>query len=247
MIALVEFLEPLKRKSLTDKCLAVLYYEGRYNNNQILAGSEIKKRLRDSRISNIQNANVTALLNQVGALVDTPGLKDGERLWRLTDTGSKYVRDLIGLKADSPEILHDVTTLENLISKVTNPDERDYLNEALTCLKVGALRATVVFAWVATMRNLQLRCLAKGKKLNPALLKHDPKARVVNTLDDFAYIKDSTIILACQDLGIFDKSQRETAEESLRLRNRCGHPAKYAPKEKKVSSYIEDLISIVFK
>lgn len=247
MIALVEFLEPLKRKSLTDKCLAVLYYEGRYNNNQILAGSEIKKRLRDSRVPNIQNANVTALLNQVGAFVDTLGLKDGERLWRLTDSGLKHVRDLVGLKADSPEILHDVATLENFISKITNPDERDYLIEALTCLKVGALRATVVFAWVAAMRNLQLKSLTKGNKLNPALQKHDPKARTVNTLDDFAYIKDSTILLACQDIGIFDKSQRETAEEGLRLRNRCGHPAKYAPKEKKVSSYIEDLISVVFK
>lgn len=247
MITLIEFLEPLSKKSLTDRCLAVLYFEARYNNNQMLAGSEIKKRLRDARVPRTQNANVTALLNQIGALVDTPGLKDGERLWRLTDTGSKHVRDLLGLKADSPEIIHDTATLEKLISKLSNADERDYLNEALTCLKVGALRATVVFAWSAATRNLQSKCLAKGKALNVALQKHDPKARTVNTLDDFAYIKESTLILACQDLGVFDKSQRETAEEALRLRNRCGHPARYAPKEKKVSSLIEDLISVVFK
>jgi hypothetical protein len=247
MITLVEFLEPLKKKSLTDKCLAVLYYETRYKNNQVLAGSEIRKRLLDSRIPNVRNANVTALLNQVGAYVDTLGLKNGERLWKLTESGAKHIRDLLGLKVDSPEVVHDIATLENLISKVTNLDERDYLNEALLCLKVGALRATVVFAWVAAIRNIQLKCLAKGKKLMPALLKHDPKARTVKSIDDFAYIKDTTVLLACQNLGIFDKSQRETAEESLRLRNRCGHPAKYAPKEKKVSSYIEDLISVVFK
>lgn len=247
MITLVEFVEPLRKKSLTDKCLAVLYYETRYNNNDVLSGSEIRKRLRDARLPNVQSANVTALLNQVGAYVDTPGLKDGERLWKLTDTGSKYIRDLIGLKADSPEIIHDITTLENLISKLTNVDEKDYLNEALTCLKVGALRATVVFVWVAAIRNLQMKCLAKGKKLMPALQKHDPKARNVKSIDDFAHIKDSTVLLACQHLAILDKSQRETAEEALRLRNRCGHPAKYSPKEKKVSSYIEDLISVVFK
>lgn len=247
MITLVEFLEPLKKKSLTDKCLAVLYYESRYNNNQVLAGSEIRKRLVDSRTPNVRSANITALLNQVGAYVDSPGLKNGERLWKLTETGAKHVRDLLGLKADSPEVVHDITTLENLISKVSNQDERDYLTEALVCLRVGALRATVVFAWVAAIRNIQLRCLAKGKKLMPALLKYDPKARTVKSIDDFAYIKDATLLLACQDLGIFDKSQRETAEESLRLRNRCGHPAKYTPKEKKVSSYIEDLVSVVFR
>lgn len=247
MITLVEFLEPLKHKSLTDKSLAVLYYESRYNNNQVLAGSEIRKRLVDSRIPNVRNANVTALLNQVGAYVDSPGLKNGERLWKLTDTGAKHVRDLLGLKADSPEFVHDIATLENLISKVSNQDEREYLSEALLCLRVGALRATVVFVWAAAIRNIQSKCLAKGKKLMPALLKHDPKARTVKTIDDFAYIKDVTVLLACQDLGIFDKSQREVVEEALRLRNRCGHPAKYTPKEKKVSSYIEDMVSVVFK
>lgn len=246
MITLVEFLEPLKKETITDKCLAVLYYEARYKNNEVLVGSEIKKRLSDARIPSVKKANVTALLNQVGPFVDTPGLKDGERMWRLTDTGAKHVRELLGLKTDSPEVVHDITTLETLIAKLKSTDERDYLIEAVTCLRVGALRSCVVFAWTAAIRNIQIKCLAQGKNLNPALQKHDPNARTVKSLDDFAYIKDSTVLLAAQDLCIFDKSQRETAEEALKLRNRCGHPAKYSPKEKKVSSFIEDLISVVF-
>jgi len=82
--------------------------------------------------------------------------------------------------------------------------------------------------------------------LNAAILKHDPKARKVTKLDHFAYIKDSVALLAAQDLGIFDKSEKDTLEEALDLRNRCGHPAKYQPGVKKVSSFIEDLISTVF-
>jgi hypothetical protein len=35
-------------------------------------------------------------------------------------------------------------------------------------------------------------------------------------------------------------------EEALNLRNRCGHPTKYRPGEKKVSSFIEDVAGIVF-
>ena len=247
MISLVEFLEPIKKNYLTDKALAVLYYESRYNNTDVLSTSEIKARLVSSRIQKSRNANIGALLNQVGSYVDSPERKDGERLWKLTGSGSKYIMTILEIKADSPEVLFDVHTLETLLLKIGNPDERNYLNEALICLKVGALRATVVFAWVAAIRNLQTKCFAKGiEVLNDAIQSHDSKAKVVSSIEDFSYIKDSTVIFVCQDLRIFDKSQKDTVQEALNLRNRCGHPGKYSPKEKKVSSYLEDIISIIF-
>ncbi len=70
--------------------------------------------------------------------------------------------------------------------------------------------------------------------------------RKVTKLDHFAYIQDKVALLAAQDLGMFDKSEKDTLQEALDLRNRCGHPAKYKPGVKKVSSLIEDLISTVF-
>jgi len=79
-----------------------------------------------------------------------------------------------------------------------------------------------------------------------ALHKHDPKARPVHQLDDFAYIKDALALLAARDLGLLDKNQKDTLEDALGLRNRCGHPSKYKPGVKKVSSYIEDIVSVVF-
>ena len=50
-----------------------------------------------------------------------------------------------------------------------------------------------------------------------------------------------------QDLGLFDKAEKTTLGEALDLRNRCGHPSKYVPGVKKVSSFIEDVVGIVFK
>jgi hypothetical protein len=54
------------------------------------------------------------------------------------------------------------------------------------------------------------------------------------------------MLLAAKELGILDKPQKDTLEEALNLRNRCGHPGKYRPGIKKASSFIEDTISIVF-
>lgn len=56
----------------------------------------------------------------------------------------------------------------------------------------------------------------------------------------------SLLIELTGDLGIFEKSERKRLGEALCLRNDCGHPVKYRPGEKKVSSFIEDLLQAVF-
>jgi hypothetical protein len=43
-----------------------------------------------------------------------------------------------------------------------------------------------------------------------------------------------------------DKAEKTTLSEALDLRNRCGHPSRYHG-VKKVSSFLEDVIGIVFK
>jgi len=191
--------------------------------------------------------NVPDLLAKSGPYVDSPGFQDAKRLWSLTDSGTQHVRTLLDLPSAEPEIEHDVGSLENLASKVTDLGVRTYIEEVIKCLQVGALRASVVFLWVGAIRTIHGQLLSVGvSKLNQALLGHDPKARKVSKVDDFAYIKDKDVLLAAQDLGLVDKGQRSTLEEALDLRNRCGHPTKYKPGVKKVSSFIEDVVGIVF-
>ncbi len=96
-------------------------------------------------------------------------------------------------------------------------------------------------------RSIESVSLSKfSTTLNTALVKHDPKARAVNKIEDFAYIKDATALVAFQELGMIDKGEKATLAEALDLRNRCGHPSKYAPGPKKASSFVEDVVGIVF-
>jgi hypothetical protein len=191
--------------------------------------------------------NVADVLNKAGHFVNPAGLAGKVRLWGLTDSGRSQVRTLLGLPQSDVEIEHDVGTLEAVVANVTDTDVKDYLDEALKCLRVGALRATVVFTWTAAIRTIQTDLLLHGgPAVTGALQKHDPKSRGISKLDDFAYVKDSVALLAARDLGDLDKNQRDTLEEALDLRNRCGHPGKYKPGVKKVSSFLEDVVSIVF-
>src|SRR6185312_2722546 len=169
-------------------------------------------------------------------------------VWAITETGEKKVESLLGIPGRKavPQA-KDVAALTSLVASQRDDAVRGYMEEAIKCLEVDALRAAVVFLWAGAIRTLQEGALGKGRKpLNAALLKFDPKSREVKKVEDFAYVKDRWLLLAAGELGMIDKGERGTLEEALNLRNRCGHPTKYRPRSAKVSAYIEDVVGIVF-
>lgn len=247
-MTLTEFLAPLARASYRDQVLGVLYYLKRYENSGQVTVQQVRGALQRARTPKWKKINVAAVLSRSGAYVDSPGVSGNKFLWSITNTGEHHVRELLGLPAAEPEIEHDVGALQKVAAAIADAVSRDYVDEAIKCLRAGALRASVVFLWSGAMRILQDQLLTgHSANLNSVLRKHDPKARNVTRVEHFAYVKDKLVLLAAQDLGILDKNEKDTLEEGLGLRNRVGHPGKYRPGEKKVSAFIEDVISIVFQ
>jgi hypothetical protein len=244
---LVEFLHPLKGGPMRDLCLGALYYSGRYEGQYEVTVDELRSLLKRAHIPRAAKRNLADVLAKAAPFVETAGRHEGSFLWRLTTTGQDHVRSMLGFPEAEPEIEHDVSSLNGLISKISHEEVKDYLEEAIKCLSVGALRAAVVFLWAGAVRHLQQECMSLGAaEVDAAVRKHEPKVRKIQSLDDLAYVKESVLLLAAQELGIFDRNQRSTLSEALSLRNRAGHPGKYRPGEKKVSSFIEDVVFILF-
>jgi len=246
-MTLVEFVAPLSKAARSDLVLAVLYYKHRYDGQDALTVEQVRQGLHAARIANWSKINVADVLAKSGHYVDSPGTQGNKRLWKMTSSGDQYVRELLKLPATEPEVEHDVGSLSAVAAKLKDADVKDYVDEAIKCLQVGALRASVVFLWTGAVRTLQNELLTFGvTKLNAALQRHDPKCRLVTKIDDFDHVKDKYTLLAARDLALLDKGEKDTLEEALNLRNRCGHPTKYKPGPKKVSSFIEDIISVIF-
>ena len=208
-MTLAEFLAPLAGGPQREACLAVLYYRQRYLDKSALTVEEIRDELIHARVPKASKINVAHVLSKSGALVDSPGVSGARKLWQLTTSGESHVRAALDLPSAEPEIEHDVATLEALAAKVSDAVVREYILEAIKCLSVGALRASIVFLWTGAIRTLQEEAFTKHTAgLNAAIFKHDPKARQVTKLEDFAYIKDATALLAFQELGLLDKARR---------------------------------------
>lgn len=142
----------------------------------------------------------------------------------------------------------ETNALKRQINNLENDDEKEFLMEAVRCLENGAYRAGIIFIWNYAIRTIHHRLLKHSlNSLNTAVKNHYPNAKNIKTEDDFAYIKESIVLKAAQDLGEFDKNQKQVLEKWLDERNFCSHPGKYKPTPTKAMSCIEDIINILTK
>jgi hypothetical protein len=243
-VTILEFLNPIRTASRKEQVLAVLYYFKHFEDLPYLTVTEIREGLKNARVPQWKKINISDTLATAVPYAYRAGPRS---IWEITATGEEFVHQLPLPFPARTDSLQATPTLDALIAQQQDEHVKGYLEEARKCLAVDALRATVVFLWTGAARTLQDAALAKGTKaLNAAMLKHDRKARDVTKIDDFAWVKDKTLLLACGELGLLDKGERNTLEDALNLRNRCGHPTRYKPGMAKVNSFIEDVVGIVW-
>lgn len=226
-----------------------MYYLKRYEDKEFVTTADIKAAFNRAKHTKGKKVAHAAVLNQAVPYVHSPGKVKGQLLqWAVTDTGEKRVRELLQLPESDPEVEHDVGTLQKLSGAITDKNAREYVDEAILCLRVGALRAATVFLWTGAVVALREKVWAHGAlPIDAALKKHNPKARDFKKKDDFSFVKDADLLQLAQDLGVLDKSEKTLLGQALDLRNQSGHPVKYTPGVKKASAFIEDVLGIVWE
>lgn len=154
-MTIVEFLHPIKSKGTKNVCLSAMYFHQRYQSGEALTVERLRSLLKRAKIPRASKLNLASTLSQSAPYVDTVGKEGSRFLWSLTDSGQSYVRGLLDLPENDIEIENDVSSLEVLIAKVPDKDVSDYLNEAVKCLQVNALRACVVFLWAGAVKKIR--------------------------------------------------------------------------------------------
>jgi len=243
-VTLVEFLHPLRASPQRVLVTAALYYGKHYESVEDMTPSQVKALLVKGGIGRARKMNVTRALNQSIPSAHRLGPRG---VWAITGTGEDQVRQLLDMPHEGATPTTDVAALERLAKSVRDDSVQDYIEESIKCLRAGALRASVVFLWSGAIHTIR-EAVWKGssnKQIDAALKNHNQRAKFTKK-GDFEYINDALLLEATVDLGTFDRSEKKRLVEALDLRNDCGHPVKYRAREKKVSSFIEDVVGIVF-
>jgi hypothetical protein len=245
-VTLAEFLQPVRGASKGDQLLATLFYFKYEEGEDAMTTGELREGLVRARIPRAKDANLSAALGRLVPKVDRHA-----KQWSLTDTGEEYVRVELGLDPGQPtsKAIQDVSSLNKLLPSIEDEIVRDYIQESVTCLQADARRAAVVFLWsgvVAIVREEIWQ--AAGKKpveIEKAVQKRNPRISFAKRAH-FDNVNDATLIEITADFELYEKAERKRLKEGLDLRNDCGHPVKFKPGENKVSSFIEDMLQVVW-
>lgn len=196
-----------------------------------------------------QPSSIAPFLSSMEKKTPKEAIKDGSGYCL-----AKQVRDALDAKYGT----HDITLtirqkVSDLINKVPDIAEKDFMKEAEICLRHDAGRATIIMVWNVAFYHLCqfiMKCHlalfnAGFQKYHPNLWK-DAKVKTMVTYDDFLTLKESTVIDICRrDLIILNQTQVKILEKRLGERNTAAHPNSAKVGQLQAEAFIEDVVDNV--
>ena len=192
--------------------------------------------------------------DSVGTLVRA--LARGTRPFLLPDRGgfvlSRFAHQQLDSRLGEREATVEVhELLSTLPQRVSNLQERTYLEESLRCFRAKAFRAAVVMAWNLAYDHLcEFIWRSHLSPFNTQLPLTFPKAEIkmITRRDDFMELKESQVIQVARSATIINDNVRKILKEKLDRRNIAAHPSGVEISQLTAEDCIRDLVvNVVLK
>jgi hypothetical protein len=147
--------------------------------------------------------------------------------------------------------------LQKLVSGLSDPDESEYLKEAIDCANAQFHRAAIVLGWCAAIDKIQKCIQAFGfAKFNAAstALKNQTTGRHkrwnkefnITTLGELQAVFDNDLITVCEGLGLLDSNQADRLiDVDFQYRNHSAHPGEAPIEDAHLVAFFTDINSII--
>jgi hypothetical protein len=160
--------------------------------------------------------------------------------YRLTSV----TRDQI-VKLLPPQVVQKqlVVELKKLEAQVTDPHQKTFLEETITCFSHGAYRAAIVMAWNLAYHHACAYILAGHLvDFNKQLALAHQKKKPISQHTDFEDLKESDVIAVAKGAQIFSVSTSKVMTEKLTKRNTAAHPSSLTIMPVTAEEVISDLV-----
>jgi hypothetical protein len=237
----------------TDELPDLLSASGATNSNRVLlclavkpASAtpvlEIRRMAVAAGWAKAKRANLSAYLAQAkGLAVNTP---NG---WQLTTLGKRHVAALIAASTQGSVVAQTAAGLRAHLAKLTHPETRAFVEEAVRCFEAKLYRSAVVLSWVGALALIYDFVVAnKLAEFNAEALRRDAKWKSATNKDGFARMGEHDFLQILPAIGVVGKNVKDELEICLKLRNGCGHPNSMRVAEHRVAAHIEQLMLNVF-
>ena len=151
-----------------------------------------------------------------------------------------------------------LSLLHNILDDLPDPEENEYLQEAISCAQRGFLRAAVVLGWCAAVDRIHRRIDDLGfAKFNvtSAQMASQTKGRfkrfnsvhTIGSLGEIREVFDSIVLWVIEGMGMIDSNEHTRLRSCFEMRCHCGHPGEAPITEYNLMSLFSDLNEIIFK
>lgn len=159
---------------------------------------------------------------------------------------SKKHRDAHDAKYGQRRVTVEVLKeLEGLPAKLSNPLQREYLDEALKCFRAGAWRAAIIMAWNLAYDHLCEHVMAKKLAEFNAQCTGWKKQFIVNARTDLRKLDERTVIDTCRTATITDKTFDKCLVRNLEIRNDAAHPSGSRYSQSQAEAFMMDIVQNV--
>ena len=162
---------------------------------------------------------------------------------------------VLPIKQSAAEV-ESIFDLQKLVPGLPNPNESDYLKEAVECATAGHRRAAIVMGWCAVVDKFQQKIMLLGlekfnatsnkiKMQTSGKYKRWNKEFNVTTLSELQTVFDSDIVIVLEGMGLIEGNQAERLEMCFTYRNQSAHPSAAPIADPNVVAFFSDITAIV--
>lgn len=167
-------------------------------------------------------------------------------------------RFILPIKQQAVEI-ENIFDIQKLVPNLPDPDESDYLKEAIDCANNGFRRASLVMGWCALIDRLQKKIVLIGlANFNHASvqLKNQTKGRhknwnkefSVTTLAELQTVFDTDLIVVLEGMGLLDSNEADRLiRVCFQYRNHSAHPGQAPIEDAHLVAFFTDIARIVLQ
>lgn len=156
----------------------------------------------------------------------------------------------------NPHIDSQSSEFDELISKITDKDETEYLTEAFGCLTSGYKKASIVLGWCACIDKIHQKIEENGFSVFNSMsltlsnqtngrFKRFNKKYNINSIGELREIFDNDILWIIEGMGLIDSNQHTRLKGCFDMRCHSAHPGEAPITKFNILSFFSDIIEIV--
>ena len=158
----------------------------------------------------------------------------------------------------APKSGSKASLLSVLLEGLSDPDENEYLQEAIACAKHDFYRAAAVLGWCAAIDRIHKIIEKEGfAKFNvaSAVMASQTKGRYkrfnstqnINSIVELREVFDTVVLWVLEGMKFIDTNQHTRLRSCFDLRCQCAHPGDAPVTEYNLLSFYSDINEIVLK